>query len=127
MKILLIEDEPKIANAIQRGLKLEKYIVEVYNDGESGLGAALGDGNYDLMILDPPREGLSGPLRQWLASAGPPLVVYVSCDPATLARDSRVLLDGGYNMNLLSMYDFYPQTAHIESLAVFCRKGNSEQ
>ena len=61
MKILLVEDELKIANAIARGLKQENYIVEVCNDGETGLGAALGDANYDLMIFDrmlPKIEGL---------------------------------------------------------------------
>jgi len=60
MKILLIEDEPKIANAIARGLKQEKFVVEVYNDGEAGLGAALADTNYDLMIFDRMLPGIEG-------------------------------------------------------------------
>lgn len=74
-----------------------------------------------LMVLDPPRQGLSGPLRNFLAADGPGLAAYVSCDPATLARDSRVLLEGGYILKELNLYDFYPQTAHIESLAVFAK------
>jgi len=77
---------------------------------------------WGFMVLDPPREGLSGPLREYLARAGPLLVAYVSCDPATLARDSRVLLEGGYALKELTLYDFYPQTAHIESLALFSRR-----
>ena len=77
---------------------------------------------WGFMVLDPPREGLSGPLREYLARAGPLLVAYVSCDPATLARDSRVLLAGGYTLKELTLYDFYPQTAHIESLALFSRR-----
>jgi 23S rRNA (uracil1939-C5)-methyltransferase len=74
-----------------------------------------------LMILDPPRGGLSKPFREWLSRSGPELAAYVSCDPATMARDSRFLLEGGYSLKELSLYDFYPQTAHIEGLAVFYR------
>ena len=81
-------------------------------------------GPFGFIIIDPPREGLSGPLREWIAGNGPDLVAYVSCDPATLARDSRELLQGGYMLKELFLYDFYPQTAHIESLAVFSRRGN---
>ena len=73
------------------------------------------------MVMDPPREGLSSPLSEWLAHNGPELAAYVSCDPATLARDTRILLNGGYKLDELSLYDFYPQTAHIESLAIFSR------
>ena len=78
-------------------------------------------GTWGFMVLDPPREGLSAPLREWLAASGPELAAYVSCDPATLARDSKVLVEGGYMLKELTLYDFYPQTAHIESLAIFSR------
>ena len=78
---------------------------------------------WGFMVLDPPREGLSGPFAQWLAGNGPCLAAYVSCDPATLARDSRILLEGGYTLKELTLYDFYPQTAHVESLALFTREG----
>ena len=80
-----------------------------------------GDNSYGFMVLDPPREGLSGPFREWLVKKGPPMAAYVSCDPATLARDSRVLMENGYKIEELTLYDFYPQTAHIECLALFCR------
>jgi 23S rRNA (uracil1939-C5)-methyltransferase len=77
--------------------------------------------NYGFVIVDPPRQGLSGTLRQWLIREGPPALAYVSCDPATLARDSRELCLGGYGLEKISFHDFYPQTAHIEALAVFKR------
>jgi 23S rRNA (uracil1939-C5)-methyltransferase len=77
---------------------------------------------WGLMVLDPPREGLSALFREWLVKSGPEIVAYVSCDPATFARDSGVMLKGGYKMKELTFYDFYPQTAHIESLAVFNRE-----
>jgi len=76
---------------------------------------------WGFMVLDPPRKGLSLGMREYLVRNGPELAAYVSCDPATLARDSRSLLEGGYQLKELTLYDFYPQTAHIESLAIFSR------
>jgi 23S rRNA (uracil1939-C5)-methyltransferase len=76
---------------------------------------------YGLIIADPPRQGLSPALRRWLGRAPAPLLAYVSCDPATLARDSGELA-GAWELAALRIYDFYPQTAHIESLAVFRKK-----
>ncbi|MDR2759875.1 MAG: methyltransferase [Spirochaetaceae bacterium] len=82
-------------------------------------GRKTGTGSYGFIVVDPPRQGLSASLRQWLIREGPPVLAYVSCDPATLARDSRELCLGGYGLEKLSFHDFYPQTAHIETLAVF--------
>ncbi|HCC37134.1 MAG TPA: class I SAM-dependent RNA methyltransferase [Treponema sp.] len=79
-------------------------------------------GDYGFIVADPPRQGLAPALSGWLAERGPPLFAYVSCDPATLARDSKILRAGGYELVRLRFYDFYPQTAHIESLAVFARQ-----
>ncbi|MDR2619432.1 MAG: methyltransferase [Treponema sp.] len=79
---------------------------------------------WGFMVVDPPREGLSALTRRYLAEKSPPpLLAYVSCDPATLARDAGELAAGGYTVKELNLYDFYPQTAHIESLAVFTREG----
>jgi len=72
-------------------------------------------------VVDPPRAGLAPKLASVLAQEGPPLLAYVSCDTAALARDSKTLTNGGYKLKSLSLFDFYPQTAHIESLAVFER------
>ena len=77
--------------------------------------------NFGFITADPPRQGLSHKLAIRLAAEGPPLLAYVSCDPATLARDSKILTAGNYSLRELRFYDFYPQTAHIESLAVFTR------
>jgi 23S rRNA (uracil1939-C5)-methyltransferase len=79
------------------------------------------EGPLGFAVLDPPREGLSPPVRRWLARRGPALAAYVSCDAATLARDSGELTAGGYRIGELHLFDFYPQTAHIETLAVFTR------
>lgn len=76
---------------------------------------------YGLIIVDPPRQGLNPALARRLAAEGPAMLAYVSCDPATLARDSAILLKGAYQLQELRWYDFYPQTAHIESLALFIK------
>jgi 23S rRNA (uracil1939-C5)-methyltransferase len=73
-------------------------------------------------VADPPRQGLPRILRQWLCQGGPPIFAYVSCDPATLARDCGELRTGGYGISSLDFYDFYPQTAHAEVLAVLRRE-----
>jgi len=75
---------------------------------------------YGLVVVDPPRQGLAPELSRRLSANGPKVLAYVSCDPATLARDSKTLL-GAYKLAELRWYDFYPQTAHIESLAMFVR------
>jgi 23S rRNA (uracil1939-C5)-methyltransferase len=81
-------------------------------------------GAYGFMVADPPRQGLAPALRRELSRNGPEVLAYVSCDSATLARDSREL-GAGYRLEQLGLYDFYPQTAHIEALAVFKRSHGS--
>jgi 23S rRNA (uracil1939-C5)-methyltransferase len=71
------------------------------------------------VVADPPRAGLPQSLAAALAHNGPPVLAYISCDAAALARDSKILINGGYKLETLALFDFYPQTAHIESLAVF--------
>jgi 23S rRNA (uracil1939-C5)-methyltransferase len=76
----------------------------------------------DLIVLDPPRAGLTAPVRTFLKKTGAPLILYVSCDAASLARDSAFLLENGYALAEYRLFDFYPQTAHVESLCRFIRK-----
>jgi len=85
---------------------------------KSGIGSAR---RYGFITADPPRQGFDPALARSLAANGPTLLAYISCEPATLARDSAILLHGGYELRELRLYDFYPQTAHIESLAVFIK------
>jgi 23S rRNA (uracil1939-C5)-methyltransferase len=70
-------------------------------------------------IVDPPRTGISKDALGAIIRHGSPRVVYVSCDPATLARDTRRLLDAGYRLESLRAFDLFPNTPHVESLAVF--------
>jgi 23S rRNA (uracil1939-C5)-methyltransferase len=70
----------------------------------------------DLVVVDPPRTGLGAETCALLAEIAPPALVYVSCDPATLARDLRALLGSGYAIQSITLADLFPQTFHIETV-----------
>ncbi|HTX72710.1 MAG TPA: class I SAM-dependent RNA methyltransferase [Rectinemataceae bacterium] len=72
---------------------------------------------FDCVLVDPPRSGLSSTVRGWLARMKVPTVQYISCDPVTFARDVGELVRAGYRLERLRLYDFYPQTSHMESYA----------
>jgi tRNA/tmRNA/rRNA uracil-C5-methylase (TrmA/RlmC/RlmD family) len=82
-------------------------------------GSGRGDGGT--MIVDPPRTGVSKEALAGIIRHGPARIVYVSCDVATLARDTRVLLDAGYELEGLTGVDLFPNTAHVETVAAFAR------
>ena len=76
--------------------------------------------HYDALLLDPPRTGAQEVIRQ-LTNLLPPKILYISCNPATLARDAGILAKQGYRLQRFSVMDMFPQTAHIESMALFIR------
>ncbi len=74
-------------------------------------------GRLDAVVVDPPRVGLGPAVRAWLREAAPRRLVYVSCNPVTLARDLGELVTGGFVLDDLRLFDFYPQTSHVEAVA----------
>jgi 23S rRNA (uracil1939-C5)-methyltransferase len=89
---------------------------------ETALSAVAAEAPLDAVVLDPPRAGCEGGVTGWLALAGPPRVVYVSCDPATLARDLHVLVSSGpYSVASFDLVDMFPQTHHVESVVALRR------
>jgi 23S rRNA (uracil1939-C5)-methyltransferase len=75
----------------------------------------------DFIVVDPPRAGLGPKVAKQLANTGSRHIAYVSCDPATLARDLRILLDAGYKLDAFHLFDLFPQTFHIETVARLSR------
>jgi len=76
----------------------------------------------DLVVVDPPRGGLGEAVAQALGRLQAPRLTYVSCDPATLARDLRVLSAAGYEIEQAHLVDLFPQTFHLESVLQLVRK-----
>jgi 23S rRNA (uracil1939-C5)-methyltransferase len=74
------------------------------------------DRRIDAVLLDPPRVGAEKATMRGIVALKPKKICYVSCDPATLARDLKPLLDNGYNIDSMSAFDMFPQTHHIETV-----------
>ncbi len=96
----------------------EQYLARAENPERIGKGAVLPHIIHkpDLAVVDPPRSGLGERVARLLASLGAPRVIYVSCDPATLARDLVPLLAAGYRVEQVHLVDLFPQTYHLESV-----------
>jgi 23S rRNA (uracil1939-C5)-methyltransferase len=75
---------------------------------------------FAAVLLDPPRDGALEMVRQ-MAALGARRLVYVSCNPATLARDAAELASQGYRLRRAGILDMFPQTAHVEAMALFER------
>ena len=74
------------------------------------------------LVLDPPRTGVSTEAMSGILALKPERLVYVSCDVATLARDARRFVEAGYRMEHVEAFDLFPNTAHVETLAVFVKR-----
>jgi 23S rRNA (uracil1939-C5)-methyltransferase len=75
----------------------------------------------DLIVVDPPRAGLGKDVTSLLSQIGAPKLTYISCDPATLARDLQWLLHSGYHLKTITLADLFPQTFHLETVAELVR------
>lgn len=107
-------------NARLNGLSATAAFTEMdlYREGAAGLARL---GRFDRMLLDPPRDGAVEVVKS-LPDDGPRRLVYVSCNPGTLARDAAVLVQArGYRLSAAGIVNMFPHTAHVESIAVFDR------
>jgi 23S rRNA (uracil1939-C5)-methyltransferase len=101
-------------NAEQAGISLHAYYLEDIDALERG-GPVPPLSDFDAVLLNPPRVGAFG-VAKALARSGPAHLAYVSCDPATLARDVKELVAGGYEITAATAFDMFPQTPHVEVL-----------
>jgi 23S rRNA (uracil1939-C5)-methyltransferase len=92
--------------------------VELYEDTAEDV---LSQVNFtpDVIIMDPPRAGLGAKTVEGILAQGATHLAYISCDPATLARDGKQLATGGYSLASLTLLDMFPQTYHIESISLW--------
>ena len=103
-----------------RHCRIERAAVESWVDGKAG-GEGLAPG-LDRVLVDPPRVGLAWNVRRALLRAAPARLTYVSCDPATLARDLGELTRD-FDLESIAFFDMFPQTAHLETVVQLRRRG----
>jgi 23S rRNA (uracil1939-C5)-methyltransferase len=120
-QVVAVEGSPTAAADLAQGLK---------GKGGRAVNSATADFLRDavvqrerpeLIVLDPPRAGAGSEVCELLARVKAPEIVYVSCDPVTLSRDLRWMVDSGYRLEQLHMMDMFPQTFHLEAVAVLRR------
>jgi len=112
-----IEDAKK--NAKRNGIEnvgficapAEQMLPQLVQKGES----------VDAIIADPPRKGCEKPFLDAVIASGVKKMAYVSCNPATLARDCRILVDGGFGIKKIQPVDMFPHTAHVETVVLMSR------
>jgi 23S rRNA (uracil1939-C5)-methyltransferase len=117
-QVFAVESAPVSAADLQANAL--KNVVPVKTTTEQFLPRCL-NLNPDVVVVDPPRSGLGTKASQLLAALRVKKIVYVSCDPATLARDVRLLLQTGYHVEDIHLIDLFPQTFHIESIVRLSR------
>lgn len=100
--------------------------VEVFEQTTEEFLAAYAGAVPEYVIVDPPRAGLGMEVCAHLARMAPARIGYLSCDPATLSRDLRVLVESGYRVESVQLVDLFPQTFHIETAVQLVSRRNSE-
>ena len=113
--ITAVEGDLFAARDLKRNAKGEITVVEMPVERFRARGKTAA------VIVDPPRTGMSKDALARAIELNAPSLVYVSCDVATLARDSRVLLDAGYRITSARAFDLFPNTAHVETVIAFSR------
>ena len=108
------------ANALRNGITNARFIC---GDAAKAAATLRGEGTApNVIIVDPPRKGLTSELIATVADMSPERVVYVSCDPATLARDLKLFAEKNYTANVITPVDMFPRTSHVESVVMMLRK-----
>jgi tRNA/tmRNA/rRNA uracil-C5-methylase (TrmA/RlmC/RlmD family) len=119
-----VEGDPVAGTDLERNAEpFEGRVTAVRRSVETYLGSVKpGELSEATVIVDPPRTGISKQAIAHITRLRPQRIVYISCDVATLARDTRALHDGGYGLANLSGIDLFPNTAHVETVAVLARE-----
>jgi len=112
-------------NAVRNGITLVKF--HAADVGKFLLEHPEYTGRISVIVLDPPRGGISPKSLRKVIALGAPRIVYVSCNPATQSRDTEILYQAGYELQKLSFVDQFPHTAHLEAVALFEKKNGHDQ
>lgn len=107
------------ANAAKNGIENARFFCA--DAGQAAKKLAAEGTKPDVIVVDPPRKGISADVIEAICEMSPQKVVYVSCDPATLARDVKLLCEKGYRLTHAEAVDLFPRCAHIESIVRLTR------
>ena len=116
--VKLIESDPSAISDARQKFKGDRRVEIIEADVKRAIAKIE---RCDLVLLDPPRVGASGEVIGEIGRLAPRQVLYISCDPATLARDSAGLLKLGYRLQSVEVLDLFPNTEHVESVANFIK------
>jgi 23S rRNA (uracil1939-C5)-methyltransferase len=119
-RVIAVESNPAATRDLEANSRAVRSIEIRTSDAEDFLERFRG--KPDLVVVDPPRAGLTPAMIRRLAQIGSPRITYVSCEPPTLARDLRGLLDGGYEIADIHLFDLFPQTLHTETVVRLRRR-----
>jgi len=118
-RVVGVESNPVAARYARRNLQfagLENTRIHATGVSDWMTTATLGGARCDFVLLDPPRAGAESAVIKGILKFAPRDISYVSCDPATLARDLKKLISGGYEIVSLAAFDLFPQTHHVETV-----------
>ena len=107
-------------NSEQNGIKTIKHFAAEAEE----IAEKLSDQHYDVIVVDPPRTGCDEKVINAIAKMAPAKIIYVSCNPATLARDTARLSALGYQLKSAKPFDMFPETGHVETVVLMSRVNN---
>jgi 23S rRNA (uracil1939-C5)-methyltransferase len=119
--VIAIESDPRAAAALSENAARAGETNVKVQQGVAEVTLPRLEGRVDLALVDPPRRGCAPEVLDALVRLAPRRLVYVSCDPSTLARDLRRLVDAGYHLARTGVVDLFPQTYHVESCSLLER------
>lgn len=119
-KVFAVEIEKEASLACEQLCKINKIknLDTICGDCKEIVPIILQNNKLDVVIFDPARKGVDEGTLNAVKKARPAQIIYLSCNPATLARDVKTLYDNGYEIDLVQPYDMFPQTSEIETLVV---------
>jgi 23S rRNA (uracil1939-C5)-methyltransferase len=120
-RVTLVEGDPLSGADLHVNAEPFRDRVRVERTSVENFLAQRRSAREETVVVDPPRTGLSREAVAGILALKPDRLVYVSCDVATLARDTRALLDNGYELGPVTALDLFPNTAHVETLTMFTR------
>ena len=116
-----IEEWKSAVNMARKNLKANNLNVNALCGKSEDVINDLENKNFDLVVLDPPRDGCDRIIPEVINKSGIKKIIYVSCNPATLARDCKIFSGHDYKLISIKSFDMFPQTVHVETVAVLLK------